>query len=96
MTDDNKAQKALLNILMFSVYSEVISDIRYFKSKGYDLLEWAEDNDLEEQLVGSVMYELVSFLARSISNSDNSIAYNVILNKEFDANNTLQELIFKG
>lgn len=96
ITEDNKAQKALLNILMFSVYSEVISDIRYFKSKGYDLLEWAEDNDLEEQLVGSVMYELVSFLARSISNSDNSIAYNVILNKEFDANNTLQELIFKG
>lgn len=93
---DNKAQKALLNLLMYNVYAEIISDIRYFKAKGYDLLEWAKDNDLDDQLVGSVMYELVGLIAPSVGNGEMVTAYNVILNKDFDVHNILQELIFKG
>lgn len=94
MSLENKDQKAIVNLLMFNVYMEIISDMRVLKSKGYDLLEWVEDNTLDNQLVGSVMYELVSLLAPSLSDGDRSVAYNVILDKDSDVKIILQEMIF--
>lgn len=94
VSSDDKEKTALLNLLMYNVYEEIISDIRYMKAKGYDLLAWAEDNDTENQLVGSVMLELVNLLAADVGDGELETAYNVIINKESEVKNTLQNLVF--